>query len=253
MTSQESHDPLRLRAQALHLHGLLAHWPEVGAAPWLPQLLQWEEEERTRKSLERRLKAAHLGRFKPLCDFDWRWPQRCDRHAIEALMTLDFLRDQTNVAILGQNGVGKTMIASNLAYQALLHGHTAYFTTAGALLGELAALDSDSLLRRRLRHYSTPHLLVIDEIGYLSYSNRHADLLFEIVTRRYEQRSTLITTNRSFSEWGEVFPGAACVVSIIDRLLHHAEIISIEGESYRLKESQERTERARQRRKAQQP
>jgi DNA replication protein DnaC len=171
------------------MQGLLAHWPEVRDAPWLAPLLQWEEDERMRKSLERRLKAAHVGRFKPLSDFDWLWPKFCDRQAIETLMSLDFLRESSNVAILGQNGVGKTTIARNLAYQALLHGYTVYFTTAGALLGELAALDSDSLLRRRLRHYSAPHLLVIDEIGYLSYSNRHADLLFEIVTRRYEQRA----------------------------------------------------------------
>ena len=125
------------------------------------------------------------------------------------------------------------------------------FTSAGNLLGDLAALDSDSLLRRRLRHYAAPHLLVIDEVGYLSYSHRHADLLFELISRRYEQKSTLITTNRPFAEWGEVFPGAACVVSLIDRLLHHAEIVAIEGDSYRLKEAQERTaQRATQRRRA---
>ncbi|GFO75127.1 hypothetical protein BPLS_P2157 [Bathymodiolus platifrons methanotrophic gill symbiont] len=98
-------------------------------------------------------------------------------------------------------------------------------------------------LQRRLRYYSTPDVSCIDEVGYLSYSNRHADLLFEIINRRYEQKSTLITTNRPFSEWGEVFPGAACVVSLIDRLIHHAEIISFEGESYRLKEAKERAEK----------
>jgi DNA replication protein DnaC len=98
-------------------------------------------------------------------------------------------------------------------------------------------------LRRRLVLYARPRLLVIDEIGYLSYSNRHADLLFEVVSRRYEEKSTLITTNRPFGEWNEVFPNAACVVSLVDRLVHHAEIIPIEGESYRLKEARERTER----------
>lgn len=242
---------LRTRAQALRLHGLLAHWPEVADTPWLPSLIQWEEEERARKSLERRLKEAHIGRFKALCDFDWAWPKRCDPQAVEALMTLDFLKDATNVVLQGPNGVGKTTLARNLAHQALLHGHTVLFTSAGNLLGDLAALDSDSLLRRRLRHYAAPHLLVIDEVGYLSYSHRHADLLFELISRRYEQKSTLITTNRPFAEWNEVFPGAACVVSLIDRLLHHAEIIAIEGDSYRLKEAQERTaERAKQRRRA---
>jgi len=166
-------------------------------------------------------------------------------------MTLEFLNDATNVVLLGPNGVGKTTLAKNLAHQALLHGHSVCFATAGNLLGELDALDSDSLLRQRLRRYAAPHLLVIDEVGYLSYSNRHADLLFELVSRRYEQKSTLITTNRPFAEWGEVFPNAAGVVSLIDRLVHHAEIIAIEGDSYRLKEAQERSEkRAAQRRRA---
>ena len=124
------------------------------------------------------------------------------------------------------------------------------FTTAGQLLGDLAALDSDSALRRRLRHYAAPDLLVIDEVGYLSYSNRHADLLFELISRRYQHKSTVVTTNRPFAEWGEVFPNAACVVSLIDRLVHHAEVVAIEGESYRLKEANERAEqRAKRRRK----
>ena len=108
------------------------------------------------------------------------------------------------------------------------------------MLGDLAAQDGDNALRRRLKHYAQPELLVIDEIGYLSYSNRHADLLFEIVNRRYEQRSTVITTNRPFGEWGEVFPNSACVVSLVDRLVHHSEILAIEGESYRMKEAKER-------------
>ena len=125
------------------------------------------------------------------------------------------------------------------------------FTTAGQLLGDLAALDSDSTLRRRIRHYAAPDLLLIDEVGYLSYSNRHADLLFELISRRYENKSTVITTNRAFKEWGEVFPNAACTVSLIDRLVHRCEVVAIEGESYRLKEAKARTElKAAQRRSA---
>ena len=115
----------------------------------------------------------------------------------------------------------------------------ALFATAGQLLGELAGLDSDSALRYRLRRYAAPDLLLIDEVGYLSYSNRHADLLFELINRRHEKKSTLITTNKAFSEWGEVFPNASCVVAMIDRLVHHAEILSIKGESFRRKEAQE--------------
>jgi DNA replication protein DnaC len=244
-------DALRARATALHLHGLTTHWSEVAGAEWLPPLLEWEEQERARRSLERRMKAAHIGRFKPLCDFDWNWPKRCDRGAIEALMELEFLNDATNVVFIGPNGVGKSTLAQNVAHQALIHGHTVLFTSAGQLLGDLCALDSDAALRRRLRHYASPRLLAIDEIGYLSYSNRHADLMFELVSRRYQKTSTLVTTNRRFGEWRDVFPNAACVVSLIDRLVHNAEIIAIEAESYRVREARERSEqRARQRRGA---
>jgi len=242
-------DALHTRAKALNLHGLLAHWTEAAAAGWVEMLLDWEERERGRCSLERRLSSAHIGRFKPVCDFDWTWPKRCDCSAFEALMALDFLKEATNVILVGPNGVGKSTLARNIAHQAVIHGHTVLFTSAGQLLGDLAALDSDSALRRRLRHYARPDLLAIDEVGYLSYSNRHADLLFELVSRRYEHKSTLITTNRPFAEWRQVFPNAACVVSLVDRLVHNAEILAIEGESYRLKEAQERSEQRAQKRR----
>ena len=242
-------ESLHRRAKALQLHGLLAHWSDIATADWIEPMLQWEEDERARRSLERRLRDAHIGRFKLLCDFDWAWPKKCDRAAVEELSSLDFLKDATNVVLAGPNGVGKSTLARNIAHQAVVHGHTVLFITAGQLLSELAALDSDSALRRRLRHYAAPTLLGIDEVGYLSYSNRHADLLFELISRRYESKSTLVTTNRPFAEWSEVFPNAACVVSLVDRLVHNAEIISIEGRSYRLKEASERAEaRAKKRR-----
>ncbi|HCI12531.1 MAG TPA: AAA family ATPase [Gallionellaceae bacterium] len=243
-------EQLRQRVAALHLNGVLAHWSEVATSDWLPKLAEWEEEESTRRSLERRIKDARIGRFKALADFDWKWPTSCDRGAIEGLMSLKFIEEKANVVLVGPNGVGKSMLVKNVAHQALIHGKTVRFTTAGELLGDLAALDSDMALRRRLRHYAAPDVLIIDEIGYLSYSNRHADLLFELVSRRYENKSTLVTTNKAFSEWSEVFPNAACVVSLVDRLIHHSEIISIEGESYRLKEAKERSaQRGRQPRK----
>jgi DNA replication protein DnaC len=244
-------DGLQARAKALHLNGLLIHWQEAAKGGWVPALLDWEEQERARRSLERRLAEAHIGRFKPLSDFDWTWPKSCDRMAIEALMSLDFLKEPSNVILIAPNGLGKTMLAQNVAHQAVISGHSVLFTTAGHMLGDLAALDSDSALRRRLRHYARPRLLIIDEVGYLSYSNRHADLLFELVSRRYEQSSTFITTNRPFGEWHEVFPNAACVVSLVDRLIHHAEILGLDGESYRHKEAQERAAaRAAKRRRA---
>jgi len=247
MTASEA---LMVRAKALKLHGLLAHWEAVAATDWVAPLIAWEEEERARRGLERRLGNAHLGRFKPLADFDWPWPSQCDRAAIDDLMGLHFLTEAANVVLVGPNGVGKSMIARNIAHQALLAGHTVLFTSAGHMLNELAGADGDNALRHRLSIYARPRLLLIDEVGYLSYSNRHADLLFEIVSRRYEAKSTLITTNRPFAEWGEVFPNAACVVSLVDRLVHHAEIITIQGESYRLKEAKARAEQRQQTRTA---
>ncbi|SDR63056.1 IS21-like element helper ATPase IstB [Paraburkholderia tuberum] len=244
MSSPEN---LQERANALRLYGLLAHWTDISEAAWVEPLLQWEEDERARRSLERRIRDAHLGSFKPLCDFDWAWPTRCDRAAVEELMSLEFVRDTANVVLIGPNGVGKSTLALNLAYQALVNGHTALFTTAGQML---AALDSDSALRRRLHRYATPDVLVIDEVGYLSYSNRHADLLFELISRRYGAASTVVTTNRPFAEWSEVFPNAACVVSLVDRLVHRAEVVAIEGESYRVKEARERAEQRAKKRSA---
>ena len=240
---------LQQRAKALQLHGLLTHWHELTDTGWVETLLDWEECERTRRSLVRRLTEAHIGHFKPIADFDWNWPEQCDQAAISELMTLEFLNTAANAILIGPSGLGKTMLAQNIAHQAVLQGHTVLFTTAGQVLGELAALDSDSALRRRLKHYAAPALLVIDEVGYLSYASRHADLLFELINRRHQNKSTLMTTNKAFSEWGEVFPNAACVVALIDRLVHHAEIISIKGESYRRKEAQEYADRKAKKRK----
>lgn len=234
-------DALQQQAAELKLHGLLAHWHELdaGAHEWLEQLIQWECHERQQRSLERRLTNAKLGRFKSLSEFDWQWPDKIDQPAVQGLMQLDFLKDKSNIILMGSNGVGKFTIAQNLGHQAVMAGHTVLFTTASNLLNNLAAQDGDNALRRRFKHYASPKLLIVDEVGYLAYSNRHADLLFEIVSRRYEQSSTIVTTNRPFSEWNDVFPNAACVVSLIDRLVHHSEVIAIEGKSYRMKEAKE--------------
>ena len=236
------------RAERLGLYGLLAHWEEFAEREWIEPLLSMEEEERARRSLERRVRNAKIGSFKPLCDFDWTWPHKIEREAVEDLFRFEFMGDAANVILIGPNGVGKTTIAQNLAHQALLRGYTARFVSASAMLGDLTVQDGPSALARRLRRYVAPSLLVVDEVGYLSYSSQHADLLFDIVNRRNGDRSTVVTTNKPFGEWNEVFPNSSSVVALVDRLVHRSEIVEIDGDSYRLKEATERKALQRKRR-----
>ena len=204
----------------------------------LEALATTEIEDRARRSLERRLKRARLGRFKPVADFDWAWPKDVDRPLVERLFGLAFLGDVENVVLVGAQGLGKTMLAKNLVHHAILQGHSALFTTAADLLLDLNSQETARGLDRRLRHYVRPSLLCIDEIGYLAYDAHAADLLFQIVTRRYEQKSIVLTTNLAFRDWHTIFPNASCAVGLVDRLTHHAAIVKITGDSYRLREAE---------------
>ena len=209
LTARKITDPLQKRAWQLGLYGLCAHWGEFADRDLLERIVIMEETERKKRTLERRVGDSKIGAFKPLADFDWAWPGRIDREAIEDLMSLEFLGEALNPILIGPNGVGKTMIAQNIAHRALLAGHTVRFTTASQLLGNLAAQDGPAARGRKLKELARHDLLVIDEIGYLSYDNQFADLLFDVVSLRYRQRSTLVTTNRPFQEWGDIFPNAA--------------------------------------------
>jgi DNA replication protein DnaC len=238
MTTAED-TTLKARLEALKLYGLVERWGEIHDAPWLKDVVEWEEESRKRRSLERRLKRARLGAFKPMSDFDWAWPRKIDRAQVEDLFGLDWVSSATNVVLVGANGVGKTMIAHNLAHQAILAGHTVKVLTASQMLNSLAEIDSSSGLIRRLRALVRPQVLLIDELGYLSYDNRHADLLFEVVSRRHQYKPILVTTNKAFTEWGSVFDSATSVVTIVDRMVHRCEVVNIDADSYRLKEHKE--------------
>jgi DNA replication protein DnaC len=241
---------LRDRARRLGLWGLLANWDTLSRQPWVREYLGVEEDERGRRSLERRIRGAKLGAFKSIADFDWRWPKTIDRDQVEDLLHLGFLDERANVVLFGPTGVGKTMIAQNLGYQALQHGHTALMTTASAMLNDLAAQDSAAGLARRLRRYCRPRLLVLDEIGYFVHAGRAADLFFEVISQRYGEKSTVMTSNKPFSEWPAVFGGAGCVSAIVDRVVHKVEIVKVDGESYRQKEAMERAEQKAKERKA---
>ena len=205
----------------------------------LERLVQAELEARLRHRVERRLQDARLGRFKPLADFEWTWPTQIHRPTVERVFTLDFLTQRENVIIVAPNGLGKTMLAKNLVHQAILAGHSARFLTAADLILDLTSQDTARALQRRLRTYLRPSLVAIDEVGYLAYDAHAADLLFQVVSRRYEQKSLVVTTNLPFKQWDTVFPNAACAVALIDRLTHQAEIITIEGESYRKREAEQ--------------
>ena len=203
-TTKPDTDALRQRLRALGLYGLAGEDNELLGQPWVAHLIDIEERERHRRSLKRRLANARLGTFKPLADFDWNWPRQIERRTVEELFSLEFINEAANVVLLGPNGVGKTLIAKNLIHHAVVNGYTARFTMASDMLHELAAQDSDASLARRLRRFTNPALLCIDEVGYLNYDNRYADLLFEVVTRRYLNRPIILTTNKPFAEWAEV-------------------------------------------------
>ena len=211
-------------------------------ARWSPhQLLEevtrTETVERSRRSLERRLHLSGVKSFKPMADFDWAWPTQIERNIIERALTLDFLGEARNLVLMGGNGLGKTMIAQNICHQAVLAGYSVAFRSAAALLEDLQRQTPEGR-RRKIRAYSNIGLLCLDEVGYLSFDDKAADLLYEVVNRRYERKPLIVTTNKPFKEWNEVFPNATCIVTLLDRLLHHADVTVLEGQSYRVRESE---------------
>lgn len=203
----------------------------------LEEVARAETAEKAARNLKRRLVQARLGRFKPLADFDWNWPKKIDRDLIEQWLRLDPLSEARNLILIGGNGIGKTTILKNLAYQAALAGRSVLFRQASELITDLSC-DSPQLRKRKLREYGRADLLCVDEVGYLAYDANAADLLYEVVNRRYESGPIALTSNRAFKQWNEVFPNATSIGTMLDRLLHHADVMLIEGESYRRRESE---------------
>lgn len=233
-----------LRASRESVEALLVHATKarLGPAQVVEQLGQIEQREREARNLARRVKMATLGSPKVLDRFDWNHPRSLDRGFYEHLYeTLDFIRRGENVLLRGQAGVGKTTLAQNLGLRALGRGFTVRFCTLPAALADLLRQESLPATERRLHRYTSPDLLILDELGYVPCDSRAADLLFHIVSRRHERRSIIVTTNLAYKQWGTVFHDASCLGALVDRFAQHCHTLDIDADSWRHKEAQERS------------
>jgi DNA replication protein DnaC len=240
LTAQLAQLGFRAGRDALAAFLTHAHKGRLGPTESIEALVALERRAREATNLASRTRAAYLGAFKPLDRFDWAHPRKIDRELIERLATLDFIGRGENVLLRGQSGVGKTMLAKNLGHAALLAGKTVRFTTLAAALADLLQQESLPAFERRLKRYTRPALLILDELGYLPCDSRAADILYNIISRRHEHRSTVISTNLAFKQWGTVFPGAACVVALVDRFSQHCHKVDIDADSWRERHSFER-------------
>jgi DNA replication protein DnaC len=205
-----------------------------GHQNYLDRLLEGECQRREINSIARRVKNAHFPVPKALEEFNWNWPKKINRPLVQNLFRLAFLEDHSNVIFIGGVGIGKTHLATALGRQACEKGHNVLFTTAVDIVNTLAAAQIAHNLRKELKRYTRPDLLIVDELGYLPIDKLGADLLFQVFSQRYERNSTVLTTNKPYKHWASIFNNDTTLASaVLDRLLHHAETVVIDGLSYR--------------------
>ena len=225
---------IRKHFEPLAKEAAQAHW---GHVDYLAGLIEGEALDRQQRAIQRRIRQAHFPVIKTLESFQWTWPRKINRLQVQNLFRLKFVEDKANVIVLGGVGLGKTHLATALGYAACLKGYSVRFVTAVDVINTLAAAQNAGRLKQELNKYLKPTLVVLDEIGYLPIDKTGADLLFQIISKRYEQGSIVLTSNRVFKKWPEIFNNDATLTSaLLDRLLHHAETVLIEGKSYRMKD-----------------
>jgi DNA replication protein DnaC len=224
---RENHAALAKQAAA-------EHWTHVD---YLARLMEGECLRRRDNRIRRRIRDARFPVAKTLDSFNWSWPKTINRAHIQDLFRFAFIEQNANVIFLGGVGLGKTHLASALGYAACMEGHTVLFTTAVDMINTLAAAQAAQRLKQELKKYLAPQVLILDEIGYLPIDKLGADLLFQVISARYERGPIVLTTNKAFKHWPSIFNNdSTLTAAVLDRLLHHAETVVIEGPSYRMKE-----------------
>jgi DNA replication protein DnaC len=204
---------------------------------YLARLIDGQYQQRLQHTIRLRVKSARFPVLKTLDQFQWDWLKKINRLQVQNLFRLEFLAQNANVIFLGTVGLGKTHLATALGYAACLEGHSVLFATAIDVINHLSAAQKKSSLKAELKKYLRPRLLVLDEIGYLPIDQHGADLLFQVISQRYERGSIVLTTNKPFKQWPTIFNNDSTITAaVLDRLLHHAETVVLEGISYRMKD-----------------
>ena len=220
--------------EALATEAAAKGWSHV---EYLRRLLEGECRARQQRAIERRVRDARFPVVKTLDQFRWDWPKKINQLQVKNLFRLSFVEQKTNVVLMGGVGLGKSHLATALAFEACQRGHSVLFTTAVDALNNLVAAQAAQRLKTELKRYLAPAVLVLDELGYLPLDKVGADLLFQIISQRYERGSLIVTTNKAYKNWPEIFNHDAGITSaILDRVLHHAETVVIEGKSFRMKD-----------------